>query len=209
MLENSTSTRLRQLMEERQITQIEIYRAASAVAEQYGEKLSKGEISNYVKGKIQPKQKKLAILSEALGVNPAWLMGLDVGRTTSIASSTHRIAAGAGTDFSDAEPEVYDTHFPSDRYQVLHMNGDSMAPKIEDGDTLILQRTEASDGDITAVSIGDAPPIIREVRIDPDGNIMLIPYNAQVAKPQMYTAEQRESIPVRLSGKLVEIRRSV
>lgn len=35
-------------------------------------------ISQYISGRNEPKRKAIAVLAEALDVNPAWLMGLDV-----------------------------------------------------------------------------------------------------------------------------------
>ena len=41
-------------------------------------KISESTISQYRSGYAKPKEEKLAIISNALNVNPAWLMGLDV-----------------------------------------------------------------------------------------------------------------------------------
>lgn len=41
-------------------------------------KISESTISQYRSGYAKPKDKKLVILSNALNVNPTWLMGLDV-----------------------------------------------------------------------------------------------------------------------------------
>ena len=41
-------------------------------------KISEATISQYRSGYAKPKEEKLAIISNALNVNPAWLMGLDV-----------------------------------------------------------------------------------------------------------------------------------
>ena len=41
-------------------------------------KISESTISQYRSGYAKPKEEKLAILSNALEVNPTWLMGLDV-----------------------------------------------------------------------------------------------------------------------------------
>lgn len=41
-------------------------------------KISESTISQYRSGYAKPKEEKLAILSNALAVNPTWLMGLDV-----------------------------------------------------------------------------------------------------------------------------------
>lgn len=41
-------------------------------------KISKADISQYVNGNRIPRQDKLAIISNAYGIDPAWLMGYDV-----------------------------------------------------------------------------------------------------------------------------------
>ena len=40
--------------------------------------LDRGTINNYITGKYEPKQDKLSIIADALGVDPVWLMGYDV-----------------------------------------------------------------------------------------------------------------------------------
>ena len=42
--------------------------------------MNKSDISQYVSGKVEPNQDKLAVLGMALGVNEAWLMGYDVNK---------------------------------------------------------------------------------------------------------------------------------
>lgn len=44
----------------------------------YDVKFNKSDLSQYLSGKSEPNQDKLYILSEALKVNVAWLMGYDV-----------------------------------------------------------------------------------------------------------------------------------
>jgi transcriptional regulator with XRE-family HTH domain len=73
-----TSLRLKQVMNERNLKQVDILNLAKPHCKHYGEKLSKTDLSQYVSGKTEPGQRKLFILGKALGINPAWLMGLDV-----------------------------------------------------------------------------------------------------------------------------------
>ena len=40
--------------------------------------INKGTISRYVRGEVIPKQNTIYLLSQALGVSPAWLLGFDV-----------------------------------------------------------------------------------------------------------------------------------
>lgn len=66
---SNTSERLKELMALKGLRQIDI-------AEKTG--LGKSAISQYVSGKITPKQDKVYILAEGLNVSPTWLMGYDV-----------------------------------------------------------------------------------------------------------------------------------
>ena len=74
----TTSQRLKQIISERHIRQIDIIESAKPFSEKYGVKLNKNDLSQYVNGKNEPGQEKLTILGLALNVSEAWLMGYDV-----------------------------------------------------------------------------------------------------------------------------------
>ena len=74
----TTSERLKQILSERHIRQLDIIEAAKPYSEKYNVKLNKNDLSQYVSGKTEPGQSKLSILGMALNVNEAWLMGYDV-----------------------------------------------------------------------------------------------------------------------------------
>lgn len=78
MKKYSTSDRLKQLMEARNLRQVDILEAAEPYCKKYGVKLEKNALSQYVSGKVDPGQEKLSILGMALGVSEAWLMGFEV-----------------------------------------------------------------------------------------------------------------------------------
>lgn len=78
MEKTNTANRLNQIMNERNIKQVDILRAAKPFCEKYGVKLAKNDLSQYVNGKVEPGQEKLTILGLALNVSEAWLMGFDV-----------------------------------------------------------------------------------------------------------------------------------
>jgi transcriptional regulator with XRE-family HTH domain len=75
-----TSVRLKEIMKEKNLKQADILRLASPYCIKYDERLGKNDLSQYVSGKTEPSQRKLFILGKALGVNPSWLMGLDVSK---------------------------------------------------------------------------------------------------------------------------------
>lgn len=87
MRKYTTAQRLQQIMDERNLKQVDILRMAEPYSEMFNTKLTKSALNQYVSGKVtDPRGDKLSILSYALGVSEAWLMGFDVPieRTTPI-----------------------------------------------------------------------------------------------------------------------------
>lgn len=75
----TTAQRLQQIMADRGLKQIDILRLAEPYCEQFNVKLSKSALNQYISGKVtDPRADKLSLLSYALGVSEAWLMGFDV-----------------------------------------------------------------------------------------------------------------------------------
>mgnify|MGYP002581746543 CR=1 FL=1 len=77
-MKENTSDRLKKIMEERKIKQVDILNMSLPYCRKYNIKMNKSDISQYVSGKVEPSQEKLVILGMALDVSEAWLMGLDV-----------------------------------------------------------------------------------------------------------------------------------
>ena len=80
-MRENTAARLKQIMEERKLKQVDILNLSLPYCKKYDVKMNKSDISQYVSGKNEPGQEKLVVLGMALGVSEAWLMGLDVPKT--------------------------------------------------------------------------------------------------------------------------------
>ena len=134
------------------------------LADQIG--MSKQAISAYTTGVRVPKRPVINALAEALGVNPLWLMGYDVGKYTNIVSSVQplpkrdriprvgQIACGTPI-LAEENVEAYD-EVPSDWHAdfTLLCKGDSMEPKIKDGDVVAIHcQPMVENGEIAAVLI--------------------------------------------------------
>lgn len=92
---STTSERLKQIMEENHLRQIDILNKCQPFCKKYGVKLGRNDLSQYVHGKVIPGQEKLSVLGLALNVSEAWLMGYDVPKyRDSIVHVAHQ-------DFSD------------------------------------------------------------------------------------------------------------
>ena len=78
MKSSCTADRLRYLMKNRGLKQVDIVSLCQPYCAQYGVKMNKSDISQYLSGKAEPSQDKLIVLGMALGVQESWLMGFDV-----------------------------------------------------------------------------------------------------------------------------------
>lgn len=78
MEKENTSIRLKKIMSDRNLRQVDILELCKPYCQKYGVKLGRNDLSQYVTGKVEPGQRKLTILGMALNVNEAWLMGYDV-----------------------------------------------------------------------------------------------------------------------------------
>lgn len=77
-MKESTAARLKQLLNERNLKQVDVLSLAAPYVQKYGVKLTKSDLSQYISSKAIPRQDKLTILGLALNVSEAWLMGYDV-----------------------------------------------------------------------------------------------------------------------------------
>lgn len=78
MKKESTATRLKHIMKERQLRQVDILEKCKPFCQRFNVKLGRNDLSQYVNGKVEPGQDKLTVLGMALNVSEAWLMGYDV-----------------------------------------------------------------------------------------------------------------------------------
>lgn len=74
----STADRLKKIMKERNLKQVDILNLSLPICAKYNVKMNKSDISQYVSGKVEPSQEKLVVLGMALNVTESWLMGFDV-----------------------------------------------------------------------------------------------------------------------------------
>jgi len=75
MEKENTAIRLKKIMQERDLRQVDILELAKPYCKKFGVKMNRSDLSQYVSGKTEPNQNKLFVLANALNVNEAWLMG--------------------------------------------------------------------------------------------------------------------------------------
>jgi len=78
MEKKTIAERLKQIIDEDGLRQVEIAEKCRPLCAQFGLKMNRSDISQYISGRAVPKQNKIYILARALNVSEAWLMGFDV-----------------------------------------------------------------------------------------------------------------------------------
>lgn len=90
----------------------------------------------------------------------------------------------------------------------LKVKGESMMPKFEDGDVLVLiQQEDCNTGDYCAVSINHTECTFKKV-IKHKNGITLQPLNPAF-EPMFFTNQQIEELPITILGVVKEVRRSI
>lgn len=179
--------------------------------------LAESTISQYETGKREPDNETLLRLGEFFNTSVDYLLGretaTDGSPDPSVPGSKWIPVIGtipAGTpveaieeilDYEEISPQMASQgeHF------ALKIKGQSMEPKISDSDVVIVRKQDDCDsGDVAVVFVNGNEATVKRIKKEPSG-IMLIPSNPSY-EPKFYSNEQVENLPVRIIGKVVELR---
>ena len=182
------------------------------LAEKIGYK-SRSSINKIELDRQQLTQKKIKVFADALGVTANYILGIeDEPKKTRVQRVRipvfSRVAAGIPIDAIDDVvdwEEITEDMSKTGEYFGLKIKGDSMQPRIAEGDTVIVrQQPDAESGDVVIVRInGDTATCKRLAKYA--SGISLISFNP-LYEPMNFTNEEIEKIPVEIIGKVVENR---
>lgn len=183
--------------------------------------VSRPTVSEWEHGKKDPSGDRVLKLAELFGVDPAIILGYKIGEAdiTPHASSNAIRVPVLGTipagipieaiqDVLDWEELPAEMGKGGKEYFGLRVQGDSMYPRYEDGDVIILRRQETCEsGQDCAVMVNNDDATFKRVRINNDG-ITLVPINPAY-EPRFFTCKQVAELPVRILGVVVQLRRDI
>ncbi|MGI6042145.1 MAG: LexA family protein [Candidatus Alectryocaccobium sp.] len=189
-------------------------------------KVNKQTISQYERGVRRPDFDTLNELCDFFNVSSDFLLGksdvtvrlLDMD-SLSVLSDNDRISLGkyripvvatvaAGEPIFSEESILEWIDYDKDpRGEVfgLRIKGDSMIPRISDGDTIVVDKSAVwEDGDIVVVTVNGNDGTCKRIKKYKDG-ISLISLNPSY-EPIFFTKSQVEELPVRVVGRVMESR---
>lgn len=199
--------RLKMLREEKGLTQKDLAEKLS---------LTPKAISFYELGSREPSGDALIHMAHILGTTTDYLLGNSttkeadqkVGRGVRI-PVLGRVVAGIPIeaveeilDYEEITPELAATG----EFFALKIRGHSMEPRMMEGDVVIVRRQDdVESGDIAIVLVNGNEATVKRVKKQEDG-ITLIATNTSVYEPHYYSNKEIEELPVRILGKVIELR---
>ena len=202
--------RLRIAMDDKDYRQIDLIKITG---------LKSAHISQYLSGKRNPKQENVYKLASALGVSAAWLMGKSesmeppkypvIDKDTIHIPILGTVAAGydsfAETNYIGELQAEGSLSESGEELFALRIKGDSMSPRILEGDTVIVSTAEEVENGDIVIAIVDGEEATCKKLQKFSGGIALVPLNPNY-QPMFFSDEQIDTVPVRIIGKVIENR---
>ncbi len=181
--------------------------------------IAQNTLSQYERGTRSPDHNTLQRIADFFHVSVDFLLGRTVPADIyhNLAPSTDGskwvpvlgdVAAGipieAIEDIVDYE-EISSSVSRSGDYFALRIKGDSMEPRMTNGDVVIVRKQDfADEGDIAVVLVNGDSATVKKVSFQ-NGGLILIPFN-QAYSPVYYSRDDVINRPVNIIGKVVELR---
>lgn len=200
--------RIAQLREEKGLSQLEFAHKVNI----------NNSVMNRIEKGIRPiRDDELIAISKCLGVSIDYLLGNAPAKAAQSNPAGHgvripvlgRVVAGIPIeaveeilDYEEITPELA----ASGEFFALKIRGHSMEPRMMEGDVVIVRRQDdVESGDIAIVLVNGNEATVKRVKKQEDG-ITLIATNTSVYEPHYYSNKEIEELPVRILGKVVELR---
>lgn len=160
-----------------------------------------------------PRMGKIQLLADYFGISKTDLIDPKDPEIQKSSLGTYRIpvlstVAAGRPMFSDDDVIEYIDYDKEPRNNIIgvRIEGDSMMPAIQDGDTVVIDREAVwEDGDVVIVTVSNNYGMCKRIKRYADG-IALISNNPSY-EPKYYSAAEVNALPVRIIGKVKELRR--
>lgn len=116
------------------------------------------------------------------------------------------VAAGAGA-LMTATPAGTMELTPSDGYDyfAVRVKGNSMYPKIADGDIVVVRKqNDVDSGEIAVVTVNGEEATVKQI-IKSEAGVTLVGLNANDFTPAFYSNDQVIDLPINVLGKVIKV----
>lgn len=173
--------------------------------------IAKSAISRYFNGTRELPLNKIGDFASVLHTTPDYLLGIDYEppkpqglKIPVLGTVAAGIPISAVEDILDYE-EVPQSWENQEEFFALKIKGDSMEPRMESGDVVIVkQQPDANSGDTVIVLVNGDDATCKKLQ-KTDNGIMLVSTNPKYP-PMFYSTEDIQTKPVVILGKVVELR---
>lgn len=173
--------------------------------------LTQGAYSAWENGHVKIDSQSLARLAELFGVSMHYLLGEDEDAAQpkafripvlgEVAAGLPMMAEENIVDYEEIDPAMAATG----ELFGLRIKGSSMEPRIKEGDVVIVRKQEDVDtGDTAVVLVNGDSATVKRIKKETNG-ITLVPNNTAFS-PIYYSNDDIERLPVRIIGKVLELR---
>lgn len=209
-MEENFTTRVRALCKQRGMTLKELERTLG---------IANGYIANVSKKGFRPKIERLNLIADYFMVSPEYLLGeapLSTPEKPAPSSGVMipllgRVAAGipiSAVENIIGQEEISRKLASTGEFFALKIKGDSMSPFICDGDVVVVKsQNDAESGEIVIALVNGDDGVCKELK-KIDAGIMLISKNPAYT-PMVFTHSELDSVPVKILGKVIELRRAL
>ena len=172
--------------------------------------ISLSAISMYECGNREPDFETLEAIADYFNVNMNFLLGKEDSPTPRSVKIPVLGKVAAGIPITAVENVLDYEEIPSSLaatgdFVALQIKGQSMEPRIYEGDIVIVRvQPTAETGDLAVVIVNGDEATVKKIKFLPEG-ILLQPFNPAY-QPFFYSKHDIEYKPVRIFGKVVELR---
>ena len=170
-------------------------------------------ISRYEKDQRDVRQDVIKKIAKALDVTPGMLMGWSDPEVEAVPVPTlGEVAGGPPIDaLEDSYAEFSISKALSQRgtFATFKIKGDSMSPKINDGDVVLVQYgADVSSGDVAICYMFDYQVTCKKVFFLEGGKLRLQAYNEEIFSTKTFTKSELEDMNFQILGKVVLVVRN-
>ena len=198
--------RLRELRKQKGVSQVEISKVIGVAQPTY---------SGWESGKFQIDDENKIKLADYFSVSIDYMMGRDdiqppvKGVRIPIYGSVPAGIPLEAIENIEGYEEITPALASKGEYFALKIKGESMSPFILDNDIVIVRKQDAVEsGNVAIVLVNGNEATCKMVKIGDDG-ITLIGHNPLVYPPHFYSQKEIATLPVRIIGRVVEVKRSL